>query len=184
MKEAVLRRYRRLVDEKLPLPDLVVVDGGKGQLSSALEALSELGLERKLPVLGIAKNLEELFYPNDPVPLHLDKKSITLKIIQQMRDEAHRFGLTHHRNLRSRKFIATRLTEIPGVGSKSAEVLLRRFGSVERLCSAGPEEWTEAVGAQRAEAIKAWCEANHSHTKQDPSAGLQDPPVSSNQSSI
>lgn len=161
MKEAVYRRYRRLVEEQLPLPDLVVVDGGKGQLSSALEALGELGLERKIPVLGIAKNLEELFYPHDPVPLHLDKKSITLKIIQQMRDEAHRFGLSHHRNLRSRKFIATQLTGIPGVGPKSAEVLLRRFGSVDRLCSAGPAEWMDAVGARRAESIRLWCEAKH-----------------------
>jgi excinuclease ABC subunit C len=174
MKEAVYRRYRRLVEEKLPLPDLVVVDGGKGQLSSALEALSALGLDRKLPVLGIAKNLEELFYPNDPVPLHLDKKSITLKIIQQMRDEAHRFGLTHHRNLRSRKFIATQLTEIPGVGPKSAEVLLRRFGSVERLCSASPAEWIEAVGARRAEAIRLWCVNQHSAETINPEIPLAD----------
>jgi len=177
MKEAVYRRYRRLVEEKLPLPDLVVVDGGKGQLSSALEALSQLGLERKLPVLGIAKNLEELFYPHDPVPLHLDKKSITLKIIQQMRDEAHRFGLTHHRNLRSRKFIATQLTEIPGVGTKSAEILLRRFGSVERLFSAAPSEWIEAVGARRAEAIRLWCEANNSGSEANPRAGESNLPA-------
>jgi excinuclease ABC subunit C len=124
--------------------------------------------------LGIAKNLEELFYPNDPVPLHLDKKSITLKIIQQMRDEAHRFGLTHHRNLRSRKFIATQLTEIPGVGPKSAEVLLRRFGSVERLCSASPAEWIEAVGARRAEAIRLWCVNQHSAETINPEIPLAD----------
>ena len=176
MKEAVYRRYRRLLDEKLPLPDLVVVDGGKGQLSSALEALGALGLDRKLPVLGIAKNLEELFYPHDPVPLHLDKKGITLKIIQQMRDEAHRFGLAHHRNLRSRKFIATQLTEIPGVGPKSAEILLRQFGSVDRLCSAGHDEWVEAVGARRAEAIRLWCEANSSAgAEANSSAGAEAP---------
>ena len=169
MREAVYRRYRRLLDEQSPLPDLVVVDGGKGQLSSALEALALLGLDRKLPVLGIAKNLEELFYPHDPVPLHLDKKGITLKIVQQMRDEAHRFGLAHHRNLRSRRFIATQLTEIPGVGPKSAEVLLRRFGSVERLCAASPAEWTAAVGARRAEAIRLWC-ASQSKVAGSPSS--------------
>ncbi len=153
MEEVVYRRYRRLLEEDEPLPHLVIVDGGKGQLSSGVTALERLGLRGKVPIIGIAKRLEELFYPNDPVPLYLDKRSETLKVIQQMRNEAHRFGINHHRNKRSKQAIETELDAIPGVGEKTVVELLRHFRSVARVKNATKKELTEVVGNARAQKI-------------------------------
>ncbi|PZX43701.1 excinuclease ABC subunit C [Nonlabens dokdonensis] len=153
MEEVVYRRYRRLLEEDQPLPQLVIVDGGKGQLSSGVTALERLGLRGKVPIIGIAKRLEELFYPNDPVPLYLDKRSETLKVIQQMRNEAHRFGITHHRNKRSKQAIETELDEIPGIGEKTVVELLKHFRSVKRVKNASKKELTEIVGTSRAQKI-------------------------------
>jgi len=140
MEEVVFRRYRRLLDEDQSLPQLIIIDGGKGQLSSAVKSLDALGLRGKIAIIGIAKRLEELYYPEDKVPLYLDKRSETLKIIQQLRDEAHRFGITHHRNKRSKGALNSNLTQIPGVGEKSAEALLKHFKSVKRIKLASEEE--------------------------------------------
>jgi excinuclease ABC subunit C len=153
MKEVVYRRYRRLLEEDQPLPQLVIVDGGKGQLSSGVTALERLGLRGKVPIIGIAKRLEELFYPNDPVPLYLDKRSETLKVIQQMRNEAHRFGITHHRNKRSKQAIETELNEISGIGEKTVVELLRQFRSVKRIKEASKKELAEVIGDSRAQRI-------------------------------
>jgi len=153
MEEVVYRRYRRLLEEDQPLPQLVIVDGGKGQLSSGVTALERLGLRGKIPIIGIAKRLEELFYPNDPVPLYLDKRSETLKVIQQMRNEAHRFGITHHRNKRSKQAIETELDEIVGIGEKTVVELLKHFRSVKRVKNATKKELTEIVGVSKAQKI-------------------------------
>ena len=153
MEEVVHRRYRRLLEEGEPLPQLVVVDGGKGQLSSGLKALDRLGLRGKITIIGIAKRLEELFYPNDPVPLYLDKRSETLKVIQQMRNEAHRFGIRHHRNKRSKQAIETELDNITGIGEKTAIELLKHFRSVSRIKDASKKELAEIVGVSKAQKI-------------------------------
>ena len=153
MEEVVYRRYRRLLEEDQPLPQLIIVDGGKGQLSSGVTALERLGLRGKIPIIGIAKRLEELFYPNDPVPLYLDKRSETLKVIQQMRNEAHRFGITHHRNKRSKQAIETELDKISGVGEKTVVDLLKHFRSVKRVKTASKTELAEVVGASKAQKI-------------------------------
>ncbi|ARN78401.1 excinuclease ABC subunit C [Nonlabens spongiae] len=153
MEEVVYRRYRRLLEEDQPLPQLVIVDGGKGQLSSGVKALDRLGLRGKVPIIGIAKRLEELFYPNDPVPLYLDKRSESLKVIQQMRNEAHRFGITHHRNKRSKQSIETELDNIPGIGEKTTIQLLQHFRSVKRIKKAPFKELEEVVGTSRAQKI-------------------------------
>jgi len=153
MKEAITRRYRRMLAEQLPLPQLVVVDGGKGQLSAAVEALQELGIYGKLAIMGIAKRLEEIYYPNDPHPLYIDKKSETLKVIQHMRDEAHRFGITHHRQRRDKGTIKTTLTEIPGIGPAKAKLLLKEFKSVTRVKTASVDTLSPIVGRAAAEII-------------------------------
>lgn len=153
MKEVIYRRYRRLVDENQPLPELIIVDGGKGQLSAAYEIIRELGIEDKVSMIGIAKRLEEIFYPGDPLPLYLDKRSVTLRIIQQLRDEAHRFGITHHRLRRSKSALVSELDDIKGIGAKTRETLLTRFGSVEKIRRATPEELADTVGAARAKLI-------------------------------
>ena len=153
MKEAILRRYGRLLSENQPLPQLVVVDGGKGQLSSAVEALQELGIYGKLAIIGIAKRLEELYYPNDQLPLYIDKKSETLKVIQHMRDEAHRFGITHHRQRRDKGTLKTALTEIPGIGPAKAKLLLKEFKSVTRVKTASVDTLTPIVGKAAADII-------------------------------
>ncbi len=153
MIEVLTRRYTRLLQENSPLPDLVVVDGGKGQLSSAVEAFRAMGIYGKVPVIGIAKRLEELYYPNDSLPLYLDKKSETLKVIQQMRDEAHRFGITHHRNRRSKGFTITSLTEIDGVGEKTSQLLLSAFKSVKKIKEATEEDLTKIIGAKLAKSV-------------------------------
>lgn len=153
MIEVLTRRYTRLLQENSPLPDLVVVDGGKGQLSSAVEAFRAMGIYGKVPVIGIAKRLEELYYPNDSLPLYLDKKSETLKVMQQMRDEAHRFGITHHRNRRSKGFTITSLTEIDGVGEKTSQLLLSAFKSVKKIKEATEEDLTKIIGAKLAKSV-------------------------------
>lgn len=150
MEEVVYRRYRRLLDENEPLPQLIIIDGGKGQLSSALKALEQLDLRGKIAIIGIAKRLEELFYPEDKYPLYLDKKSETLKVIQHLRNEAHRFGITFHRNQRSKNALGTSLQEIPGVGEKTAVALLRQFRSVKNIEKASKEKLTTVVGAAKA----------------------------------
>jgi excinuclease ABC subunit C len=153
MEEVVYRRYKRLVEEEQPLPQLIIIDGGKGQLSSALKSLDALKLRGKIAIIGIAKRLEELFYPNDPIPLYLDKKSETLKIIQQLRNEAHRFGIEHHRNKRSKTALNTELETINGVGEKTVVELLKHFKSAKRVANAKLDELEAVVGVSRAERI-------------------------------
>lgn len=153
MEEVVYRRYKRVLAEDEDLPQLVVVDGGKGQLSSALKALERLGLRGKLPIIGIAERLEELFYPGDQYPLYLDKKSETLKVIQRLRDEAHRFGITFHRNKRSQAAIETELETIPGIGEKTTIDLLRHFRSLAKIKKASKEDLAVVVGESRAQKI-------------------------------
>ena len=153
MEEVVYRRYKRLLDEKEPLPQLIIIDGGKGQLSSALKSLDDLGLRRKIAIVGIAKRLEELFYPEDPIPLYLDKKSETLKIIQFLRNEAHRFGITHHRDKRSKAALTNSLESIPGIGEKTMITLLKHFKSVKRMQLATEKEISEVVGLSKAKKI-------------------------------
>jgi len=154
MEEVIYRRYKRLVDENESLPQLIVIDGGKGQLSSAMESLTKLGLENKVSVIGIAKRLEEIYFPGDPIPLYLDKRSPTLKVIQQIRDEAHRFGITHHRKRRSKGAIQSSLTGIKGIGEKTTQKLLSHFGSLERINKASLEEVANLVGEKNALLIK------------------------------
>jgi excinuclease ABC subunit C len=153
MEEVVYRRYKRLLDENQPLPQLIIIDGGKGQLSSALKSIDDLGLRGKIAIIGIAKRLEELFYPGDSVPLYLDKKSETLKIIQQLRNEAHRFGITHHRDKRSKSALNSTLELIPGIGEKTMLTLLKHFKSVKRLKLATEKEISEVVGVSKAKKI-------------------------------
>lgn len=153
MEEVVYRRYKRLLEEEQPLPQLIIIDGGKGQLSSAVKSLDSLGLRGKIAIIGIAKRLEELFYPGDSIPLYLDKKSETLKIIQQLRNEAHRFGITHHRDKRSKSALQTSLETIPGVGEKTMQTLIKHFKSVKRLKEASEDEISKVVGKVKAKKI-------------------------------
>ena len=153
MEEVVFRRYKRLVEEGQSLPQLIVIDGGKGQLSSALKSLDILGLRGKIAIIGIAKRLEEIYYPGDSVPLYLDKKSETLKIIQHLRNEAHRFGITFHRNKRSNAALDTELTNIEGVGDKTAEELLKEFRSVKRIKEAELGDISKVIGQAKARKI-------------------------------
>jgi excinuclease ABC subunit C len=153
MEEVVYRRYKRLQEEMLPLPQLIVIDGGKGQLSSALKSLDILGLRGKIAIIGIAKRLEEIYFPEDSIPLYLDKKSESLKIIQFLRNEAHRFGITFHRNKRSKGAINSELEGIDGVGEKTAQQLLKKFKSVKRIKKATIESLSQEVGASKAKKI-------------------------------
>jgi len=146
MEEVVFRRYKRLKEEGKSLPQLIVIDGGKGQLSSAVKSLDLLGLRGKIAIIGIAKRLEEIYFPEDPIPLYLDKKSETLKIIQQLRNEAHRFGITLHRNLRSKGSLNSQLDEIKGVGPKTKELLLKEFKSLKRIKAASQKELIDTLG--------------------------------------
>ncbi|MEN8966682.1 MAG: excinuclease ABC subunit UvrC [Polaribacter sp.] len=150
MEEVVYRRYKRLLAEDQPLPQLIIVDGGKGQLSSGLKALERLGLRGKIAIIGIAKRLEEIYYPGDPVPLYLDKKSETLKITQYLRNEAHRFGITFHRNKRSKSAIQSELEQIPDIGKQTITTLLRKFKSAKRVKEASLKDLKEAIGHSRA----------------------------------
>lgn len=156
MAEVIRRRYTRLIAEAKSLPQLIVIDGGKGQLSAAVDQLKQLGIYHQVSVIGIAKRLEEIYFPDDPLPLYINKKSEALKVIQQARNEAHRFAINFHRQLRSKNFIRTTLTDIPGIGAKTAEKLIKAFGSVERLAQATPTEWREVAGTSIEKKLNAF----------------------------
>jgi len=153
MEEVVHRRYKRLLDEEQDLPQLIVIDGGKGQLSSALKSLDVLGLRGKIAIIGIAKRLEEIYYPGDSIPMYLDKKSETLKIIQQLRNEAHRFGITHHRNKRSKGAIQTELSSIDGIGEKTILTLLQKLKTINRVKNATFDELKRLIGKDKAQRV-------------------------------
>ena len=153
MEEVIYRRYSRLLEEGEPLPQLILIDGGKGQLSSAVKSLKLLGLYGKISIIGIAKRLEEIFFPEDPVPLYLDKKSETLKVLQRVRDESHRFGVKHHRTRRKNSTIKSELEEIPGVGEKTIQQLLSKLKSVKRIKEASLETLEEILGKSKAKAV-------------------------------
>ena len=160
MEEVVFRRYKRLIDENQPLPQLIIIDGGKGQLSSALKSLEALNLRGKIAIIGIAKRLEELFYPDDSHPLYLDKKSETLKIIQHLRNEAHRFGITHHRDKRSKSAVSNSLESIPGIGEKTMEKLIKHFKSIKRLKESNSDEIISVIGVAKAKIISDFYKNN------------------------
>lgn len=163
MYEAVYRRYKRLSEEMQPLPQLIIIDGGKGQLHFAVEALKDLNLYGKIAIAGIAKRLEEIYFPEDPVPLYIDKNSESLKVVQRMRDEAHRFGITHHRNRRSKGQVASELDSIPGIGEKTRETLLKHFKSLKRLKEATFDELVETVGAAKAQKLASYFNPSSAH---------------------
>jgi len=161
MEEIIYRRYKRLLEEEKSLPQLIIVDGGKGQLSSAIGSLEKLGLKGKITIIGIAKKLEEIYYPNDPLPMYLDKKSETLRVIQQLRDEAHRFGITHHRRRREKAALAPRLMEIEGIGYSLNQKLLWKFKSVKNIRAASLEDLQETIGKAKGKMV--W---DHFHVKE------------------
>ncbi len=150
MEEVVFRRYKRLQEEGASLPQLIIIDGGKGQLSSALKSLEILGLRGKIAIVGIAKRLEEIYFPDDPIPLYLDKKSESLKVIQHLRNEAHRFGITFHRNKRSKNAIHSVLDDVPGIGPKTKTVLLKQFKSLKRIKEASRDQLVASIGEKKA----------------------------------
>jgi excinuclease ABC subunit C len=154
MEEAVYRRYKRMLDEELPLPQLIVIDGGKGQLSASLKALDDLNIRGKVAIVGIAKRLEEIFFPGDSLPIYIDKRSESLKVIQQMRNEAHRFGITHHRNKRSKAALTSELTGIKGIGPKTQEDLMKAFKTVRKIREASIEKVSEVIGQAKAQILK------------------------------
>ncbi|WP_302983924.1 excinuclease ABC subunit UvrC [uncultured Muribaculum sp.] len=164
MKEVLTRRYTRLMEEGEDLPQLIVVDGGKGQLSAAVEALDDMGLRGTIAVVGIAKRLEEIYFPGDSVPLYIDKNSESLRIVQQLRDEAHRFGITHHRDKRSKSQTASELDNIKGVGAKTRETLLQHFKSVKRLKMATIDDISALIGTARAKTVY---NALHTNTEKE-----------------
>ena len=154
MKEVVGRRYKRLLEEEAELPQLIIVDGGKGQLSAACEALKELNLYGQLPIIGIAKRLEEIYFPEDSLPIYIDKKSESLKLIQQLRDEAHRFGITAHRNKRSKQFLISQLEELEGIGKLTAQKLFKHFGTIKNMQEASDQELEKVLGKAKAGKLK------------------------------
>ncbi len=156
MREIIARRYSRLIAEEQPLPDLVIVDGGKGQLSSAYGVLCELGIEKQVPLVGLAKRLEEVFYPNDPMPYYLSKKGEPLKVVCHIRDEAHRFAITFHRQKRSGSFLQSELDQIKGIGAQSVTALLKQFGSVKGVKSATLEQLNDTIGTAKAKAVYSY----------------------------
>lgn len=156
MEEAVYRRYKRMLDENQPLPQLIVIDGGKGQLSASLKALDDLGIRGQVAIVGIAKKLEEIFFPGDSLPIYIDKRSESLKVIQHMRNEAHRFGITHHRNKRSKAALTSEITQIKGVGRKTHEDLMKAFKTVSGIQDASEEELIKVVGKARARVIRTY----------------------------
>lgn len=155
MHEIVFRRYRRLLNEQASLPDLIVVDGGKGQLSAACDALKELNVYGEIPIVGIAKRLEEIYFPNDSIPLHIDKKSESLKLLQRIRDEAHRFAITFHRDKRSKDSLKSALEDVPGIGKATSDKLLKTYKSVKKIKEANLEEVAKLIGKDRATALKS-----------------------------
>ena len=158
MREIVGRRYRRLLDEGASLPDLIIVDGGKGQLSSAYSVLCELGIEGRVPIVGLAKRIEEIYFPHDPMPYYLSRTGEPLKVVCHIRDEAHRFGITFHRQKRSNAFLHSGLEEVRGLGEKSISALLRKFRTISRLKTASEAELAEVVGPSRARLVREWLE--------------------------
>jgi excinuclease ABC subunit C len=154
MREILHRRYSRLLAEGAELPDLIIVDGGKGQLSSAYAVLKELGIESRVPIVGLAKRLEEVFYPGDPIPYYLSRTGEPLKVVCHIRDEAHRFGITFHRQKRNNALITSELDSIEGIGEKSRNALLKHFKSVRKIKEATLEELASVVGNARAQAIQ------------------------------
>ncbi|MHA8052963.1 excinuclease ABC subunit UvrC [Aquirufa sp. OSTEICH-129A] len=154
MTEVVGRRYSRLLEEEADLPDLIIIDGGKGQLSAACDALKAIGIYGQIPIIGIAKRLEEIYFPEDSLPLYIDKKSESLKLIQQLRDEAHRFGITAHRNKRSKNFIVSQLEELEGIGKLTAQKLLKKFGTIKKIDEAPMEELEKVLGKMKALSLK------------------------------
>ncbi|CAM4141355.1 excinuclease ABC subunit C [Cytophagaceae bacterium 50C-KIRBA] len=154
MTEVVGRRYSRLLEEEAELPDLIIIDGGKGQLSAACDALKAIGIYSQIPIIGIAKRLEEIYFPEDSLPLYIDKKSESLKLIQQLRDEAHRFGITAHRNKRSKNFIVSHLEELDGIGKLTAQKLLKKFGTIKHIDEAPMEELEKVLGKMKALSLK------------------------------
>ncbi len=156
MREIVERRYKKMLGENEKLPDLIVIDGGKGQLSAAMEAIDHIGIRDQVTVIGIAKKLEEIYFPGDSIPLYIDKKSESLRLIQQIRNEAHRFAITFHRNTRSKNFVVTELTGIKGIGEKTAEKLLKHFGSVKKIKEASLEDIEQLIGKSNALKLKIW----------------------------
>jgi excinuclease ABC subunit C len=163
MEEVIYRRYKRLMDEEQPLPQLIVIDGGKGQLSSAVASLEKLGLRGKISIIGIAKRLEELYFPDDPIPLHIDKKSETLKVIQYLRDEAHRFGIMHYRKKHQKGTIKSTLTDIEGIGKLNAQKLLSKFKSVKKIRNASLEELQAAIGKTKGMVVYDYFKKNPEH---------------------
>jgi excinuclease ABC subunit C len=153
MEEVVYRRYKRILEEKKELPNLVVIDGGKGQLSAAVKSLKKLNIYDKMPIIGIAKKLEEIYFPNDSIPIYLDKNSSTLKIVQHIRNEAHRFGISFHRNKRSISFTKSELEEIPGVGQVTIDKLLKKYGSVRVIKSRSEDDLADVIGRKIAKSI-------------------------------
>jgi excinuclease ABC subunit C len=156
MYEVVERRYKRLLEEEKPLPKLIVIDGGKGQLSSAVDALKALKIYGKIPIIGIAKRLEEIYFPGDQYPVHIDKKSESLRLLQKIRDEAHRFAITFHRNIRSKKAFGTEITEAESIGKETAEKLLKHFKSVKKLRESSAEELESVIGKAKAQKLSEW----------------------------
>lgn len=155
MREVLTRRYTRLMEEGQGLPQLIVVDGGKGQLSAAVEALESIGLRGTIAVVGIAKRLEEIYFPGDSVPLYIDKNSESLRVVQHMRDEAHRFGITHHRNRRSKSQLVSELDDVKGIGPRTSEALLKYFKSVKRIREASLDDIAAVVGRAKALIVKS-----------------------------
>lgn len=160
MEEVVYRRYKRLQDENKDMPQLIVIDGGKGQLNAAVKSLKKLNLQNKIQIIGIAKRLEEIFKPNDPLPLYIDKNSESLKVIQQLRDEAHRFGITHHRNKRSKAMVKSEIQSIKGIGNKTADKLLKTFKSFSNIRQSSYNELVEVVGDAKAKIITEYIKNN------------------------
>ena len=153
MREIIYRRYSRLIAEGSELPDLIIVDGGKGQLSSAYAILMELGIEKQVPIVGLAKRIEEIFYPNDPMPYYLSRTGEPLKVVCHIRDEAHRFGITFHRQKRSINFISSELEQIKGIGKQTISALLRHFKTVSAIRKATTEELTSVIGQAKAKTV-------------------------------
>jgi excinuclease ABC subunit C len=156
MEEVVFRRYKRMLEEKAGLPQLIVIDGGKGQLSSALAALDKLDLRGKVAIVGIAKKLEEIYFPGDSLPIYIDKRSESLKVIQFMRNEAHRFGITHHRNKRSKGALISEITQIKGIGERTFEELIKNFKSVNGVREASLEALEECIGSAKAKIVYSY----------------------------
>jgi excinuclease ABC subunit C len=156
IEEVVYRRYKRMVEEKQGLPQLVIIDGGKGQLSSALKSVNKLGLRDKITIIGIAKKLEEIYFPGDNVPIYLDKNTFSLKIIQQIRNEAHRFGINFHRDKRSSGMLKSDLDDIEGIGPRTKELLLKKLGSVKNIGKASQEELESLIGKNKASKLSEY----------------------------